>query len=369
VKASQYVSTVPIPLFATSNERYVPLLKERAAAVIEGGQYILGPEVEAFEREFADYLGVEHCVGVGNGTDALSLALRALGVEPGDEVVMPSFTFYATAEAAVNVGAVPVFCDIDPATFCVTRETVERACGPRTRAIIAVHLFGNVAPVPELRELGIPVLEDAAQAAGATLSGIHAGALGDAATYSFYPSKNLPGIGDGGAVTTNDAAVANAVRRLRFHGSRDKQSFVDVGYNSRLDELQAAALRVYLPELDRWSEARKAVARLYDEEGLGELVALPRAVDGVEPVYHLYVVRSSGADALIEALRAADIEARAYYRVPVHLQPPMLRYGGAQLDLPGTAEAARDNLAIPMGTSLEPEAVRAVVAACRDFLG
>jgi dTDP-3-amino-3,4,6-trideoxy-alpha-D-glucose transaminase len=360
---------MPVPLFASNHERYTPALQQRLAQVIESGRYILGPEVRAFEQEFADYLGAAHCVGVANGTDAITLALRALGVKPGDEVVMPSFTFYATAEAAVNAGAVPVFCDIDPETFCVTRETVERAITPRTTAIIAVHLFGNVAPVPELMELGLPVLEDAAQAAGATLGERMAGALGSAATFSFFPSKNLFCLGDGGAVTTNDADVAARVQRLRFHGSEDKQTFVDVGYNSRLDELQAAALRVLLPELDGWNGARREAAKAYADGGLGELVALPRPVDGAGPVYHLYVVRSDRIDELAKALGAAGVESRSYYRVPVHLQPAMAEWGGAGLELPGTELAARENLALPMGSDLGGDAVAEVVAACKASLG
>jgi len=266
---------MPVPLFASSHDRYAPALRERLGAVIDSGRYILGPEVEAFEQEFADYLGAQHCVGVANGTDALTIALKALGVQPGDEVVMPSFTFYATAEAAVNAGAVPVFCDIDPSTYCVTAETVERAITPRTKAIVVVHLFGNVAPVEELRRFGLPILEDAAQAAGASLDGRMAGALGDAATFSFFPSKNLFCMGDGGAITTNAPDVAARARRLRFHGSEDKQTFVDVGFNSRLDELQAAALRVFLPELDAWNAARRAVADGYAEAGLGDFLQLP----------------------------------------------------------------------------------------------
>ncbi|HKR98400.1 MAG TPA: DegT/DnrJ/EryC1/StrS family aminotransferase, partial [Candidatus Dormibacteraeota bacterium] len=244
-----------------------------------------------------------------------------------------------------------------------------RAITPRTKAIIAVHLFGNVAPVPELLELGLPVLEDAAQAAGATLDGVKAGALGHAATFSFFPSKNLFCLGDGGAVTTSDPEVAARVRRLRFHGSEDKQSFVDVGYNSRLDELQAAALRVFLPELDGWNGARRSAAAAYEAQRLGELVALPRPVDGADPVYHLYVVRSPHADELGAALEAAGIGARSYYRVPTHLQKSMERWGGPGLDLPGTDAAARENLAIPMGTNLGEEAVAQVVAACQAAIG
>jgi dTDP-3-amino-3,4,6-trideoxy-alpha-D-glucose transaminase len=355
---------VSVPLFATSLDRHLPQLTERLAEVAAGGRYILGPEVEAFERELADFLGVKHCVGVGNGTDAITIALRALGVGPGDEVVCPSFTFYATVEATVSAGATPVYCDVDPRTFCVTAETVKAAITPRTKAIVAVHLFGNVAPMDELRELGLPVLEDAAQAIGARLNGKRAGGLGDAATFSFFPSKNLPCLGDGGAVATNDDDVAHAIRRLRFHGSDDKQTFVEVGYNSRLDELQAAVLRVLLPELDGWNAARRAAAHAYAREGLGELVELPQPVDGAEHVHHLYVVRHDHADELAAALGQSQIGARGYYRTPIHRQPATARYAPPGLDLPGTEEAARTHLALPMGPELSEDQVREVVAAC-----
>jgi dTDP-4-amino-4,6-dideoxygalactose transaminase len=338
-----------VPLFATSLAPYNDRLAEAIARVIPTRQFILGPEVEAFEREFAAYLGVKHCVGVANGTDALTISLRALGVRPGDEVVMPSFTFYATAEAAINAGAKPVFCDIDLDTFCVTAETVRRALTARTKAIVPVHLFGNVAPVPELRELGLPVLEDAAQAAGAALDGVKAGALGDAATFSFFPSKNLPGLGDGGAITTDDDEVAETARTLRFHGSRDKVTFVEVGYNSRLDSVQAAALRVLLPELDGWNARRREVAAAYERLGLGEHAALPRVTNGAKHVYHLYVVRA-------ESLPLG----RGYYRVPVHRQPAI----ASDVELPATEEAARTNVALPMGPELTEDQVRTVVQAC-----
>jgi dTDP-3-amino-3,4,6-trideoxy-alpha-D-glucose transaminase len=338
-----------VPLFATSLAPYNERLAEAIARVIPTRKFILGPEVEAFEREFAAYLGVKHCVGVANGTEALTIALRALGVRPGDEVVMPSFTFYATAEAAINAGAKPVFCDIDLDTFCVTAETVRPALSPRTKAIVPVHLFGNVAPVPDLRELGLPILEDAAQAAGAALAGVKAGALGDAATFSFFPSKNLPGLGDGGAITTSDDEVADRARTLRFHGSRDKSTFVEVGYNSRLDSLQAAALRVLLPELDGWNARRRDAATAYERLGLGEHAALPRATDGADHVYHLYVVRA-------ESLPLG----RGYYRVPVHRQPAI----AADVELAATEEAARTNVALPMGPELTEEQVRTVVQAC-----
>lgn len=358
-----------VPLFATSLEPHLPRLTERIAAVVEGGRYILGPEVEAFERELAGHLGVAHAVGVANGTDAITIALRALGIGPGDEVVCPSFTFYATVEATVSAGATPVYCDVDPQTMCVTPETVKAAIGPRTKAIVAVHLFGNVAPIAELRELGLPVLEDAAQATGARRGGVRAGALGDAATFSFFPSKNLPCLGDGGAVVTDDDDVARAVRRLRFHGSDDKRTFVDVGYNSRLDEIQAAALRVLLPELDGWNAARRAAAGAYERHGLGEHVALPVVAGDVEHVHHLYVVRHERAGALAEALGDRGIGARGYYRTPIHRQPATARYAPAGLELPGTDEAARTHLALPMGPELTDEQVREVVAACAAAAG
>src|SRR3954447_8045532 len=290
-----------VPLFDTTT----PLAPLRAridaaiAGVLDSGRFILGPEVTAFEAEFAAYCGARHAVGVANGTDALTIALRALGVGPGDEVVVPSFTFYASAEAIPPTGARPVFCDVDPDTFCVTPETVRTAMTPRTKAVVVVHLFGNVAPVAEIEALGVPVVEDAAQAAGTTTEHGRPGALGTLATFSFYPSKNLPAFGDGGAVTTRDAALAERLKMLRFHGSRDKQTFELVGHNSRLDELQAGILRVLLPHLDAWSDGRRAAARAYAEAGLGELVALPEPTPGSSPAWHLYVVRNERADALL----------------------------------------------------------------------
>jgi dTDP-3-amino-3,4,6-trideoxy-alpha-D-glucose transaminase len=338
-----------VPLFATSLAPYHDRLTEATDRVVRSGRYILGPEVAAFESEFAAYLGVEHCIAVANGTDALTIALRALGVGPGDEVVMPSFTFYATAEAAIVAGATPVFCDIDPDTFCVTADTVKAVLTPRTKAIVPVHLFGNVAPVPELRELGVPVVEDAAQAAGASLDGVKAGALADAATFSFFPAKNLPCLGDGGAIVTGDDRVAELARLLRFHGSMDKQTFTEVGYNSRLDEMQAAVLRVLLPELDGWNERRRAAAAAYERLGLAEHARPPASIDGARHVYHLYVVRA-------ERLPIG----RGYYRVPVHRQPAI----GSAVELPATEEAARTNHALPMGIDLTEEQIGEVVAAC-----
>src|ERR1700727_665714 len=216
-----------VPLFDTATPLQ-PLREELRAAVervLDSERYILGPEVSFFEQEFAAHCGAEHAVGVANGTDAITIALRAMGVGPGDEVIVPSFTFYASAEAIPPTGATPVFCDIDPSTYCVTAETVKAALTPRTKAVIAVHLFGNIAPIAEIEALGVPVLEDAAQALGSRAASGRPGSLGKLATFSFYPSKNLGAFGDGGAVTTSDSALAQRVRSLRFHGSRDKVTF------------------------------------------------------------------------------------------------------------------------------------------------
>lgn len=348
------VAALPVPLFASSLDEYQPRIAEKLAEVARSGRYILGPEVRAFEEAFASYIGVRHCIGVANGTDALTIALRAAGVRPGDDVVLPSFTFYATAEATVVAGARPVFCDVDPTTFCVTRETVAAAMTSRTKAIVPVHLFGNVAPVDELREFGVPIVEDAAQAVGARLDGRRAGSLGTAATFSFFPSKNLPCLGDGGAIVTDDDDVAALARRLRFHGSEDKRTFTEVGYNSRLDELQAAVLSLLLPELDGWNERRRAAAAAYERLGLGDHAKLPRPSEGAEHVYHLYVVRNERLEGI----------GTGYYRVPTHLQPAMREWGADSLDLPGTREAARTNVALPMGKDLTEEQVEEVVRAC-----
>jgi dTDP-4-amino-4,6-dideoxygalactose transaminase len=364
---------VSIPLFAT-RAALEPLLGEvgeRQRAVLESGRYVLGPEVEAFETEFAAYLGARHCVGVANGTDALTIALRALGVKPGDEVVVPALTFYATAEGVVNAGAAPVFCDVDPGTLGMSAATAEAAIGDRTAALLPVHLFGNPAPMAELLELaearGLRVLEDAAQAAGASLGGRKAGALGDAGTFSFFPSKNLGGFGDGGAIVTDDDAVAASARLLRAHGSEDKRIHTEIGYNSRLDELQAAALRVLLPHLDEWTAARRRAAAAYADAGLGDVVGLPVETVGGKSCYHLYVVRTEERDRLAAGLAAAGIGARAYYTTPLHRQPALERYGRGEP--PREADrAAGDALALPMGPALSPGQAREVAGAVAEVL-
>jgi len=356
-----------VPLFDTSTPLAALRGELRAAIdrVLDSERYILGPEVSAFEAELAAYCGAAHAVGVANGTDAITIALRALGVGPGDEVVVPSFTFYASAEAIPPTGATPVFCDVDAETYCVTAETVHAALTPRTKAVIAVHLFGNLAPVAEIEALGVPVLEDAAQAAGSRSEAGRAGALGTAATFSFFPSKNLGCFGDGGMITTSDSDIADNCRTLRFHGSRDKVSYEQVGYNSRLDELQAAILRVQLPYLDEWADGRRRAGAHYADAGLGEVVGLPKPVGGSSPAWHLYVVRHREVERLEAALGAAGIGHKAYYRTPVHRQPPM-RAWGEHAVLPATDNLAATHLAIPMSPVLTREQVDEVVSAARN---
>lgn len=345
--------------------QYAPLLdelKERLGAVLESGRFILGPEVRAFEQEAAAYLGAGDAVGVANGTDALVLVLEGLGIGPGDEVICPAFTFYASAEAVSRTGATPVFCDIDPATLNLDPDDVAARVGERTRAILAVHLFGRPAALG-LLPAGPLVVEDAAQAFGAEVEGRRAGSVGVAGTFSFFPTKNLFGLGDGGLVCTSDQGVAGRVRLLRFHGSRDKELFEEVGTNSRLDEIQAAALRLFLPRLDGWNAARREAAERYARLGLGELCELPRDEPG--HVYHMYVVRSPERDRIAAALRAADIGCATYYTTPLHLQPVYATLGYRPGSLPETERAARETIALPLWAGITAAQQEEVVSTIR----
>ncbi|HEU0337336.1 MAG TPA: DegT/DnrJ/EryC1/StrS family aminotransferase [Gaiellaceae bacterium] len=320
----------------------IPELKERFADVLDSGRFIFGPEVEAFEREAAAYLDVPHAIGVANGTDALVLALEAIGVGRGDEVVCPAFTFYATAEAIARLGATPVFADIDPVTLNLDPEDAAARVTPRTKAIVPVHLFGRPAPLADLAALGLPLVEDAAQAFGA--EGV--AGTGVCSTFSFFPTKNLFALGDGGLVGCRDDDVAATVRKLRFHGSRDKQTFELVGVNSRLDAIHAAALRVFLPHLAGWNASRREAAARYAELGLGDAVGLP--LDEPGHVYHMFVVRSPDRARIAERLREAGIASASYYVVPLHLQPALAYLGWQPGSLPETERAAAENLALPM---------------------
>ncbi|TMJ97832.1 MAG: DegT/DnrJ/EryC1/StrS family aminotransferase [Actinobacteria bacterium] len=348
--------------------QYAPLLpelKDRIAEVLDSGQFILGPNVAAFEEEAAAFLGVRECVGVANGTDALVLVLDALGIGPGDEIVCPSFTFFATAEAILQRGATPVFADVDGATLNLDPADAAARVGERTRAILPVHLFGRPAQLAGL-PAALPLVEDAAQAFGATAGEARAGSLGAVATFSFFPTKNLFGLGDGGLVATSDSELAERVRLLRFHGSRDKQRFELVGYNSRLDEIQAAALRLFLPHVDAWNAARREAAARYAELGLGELCELPEDEPG--HVYHMYVIRTHERDRVIDALKAAEIGCAAYYRTPLHLQPALAGLGQIEGTLPETERAAAENLALPLWAGIAREQQQRVVETVRKAL-
>jgi dTDP-4-amino-4,6-dideoxygalactose transaminase len=358
---------VAIPL-TDVKAQYLPLrdeVLERIAEVLDGGQFILGTNVRAFERESADYLGVASAVGVANGTDAIVLVLDALGIGPGDEVVCPSYTFYATAEAIARLGATPVFADIDPATLDLDPAHVAGRLTPRTKAILAVHLYGRPARL-DLFPDAVPVVEDAAQAFGATLAGKRVGGIGRAATFSFYPTKNLFGLGDGGLVTTGDAELAERVRLLRFHGSRDKERFEAIGYNSRLDEVQAAALRLFLHHVDEWNAARRAAVARYEQLGLGELCELPRDEPG--HVYHVYCVRTRERDRVATALRAQEIACATYYSTPLHLQPSFASLGYGKGSLPETERAAAETIALPLWPGITADQQQQVVECVRSAL-
>ena len=355
---------MPIPL-TDVRAQYAPLLDElkaRIAGVLDSGHFILGPEVKAFEEEAARFLGAGEAMGVANGTDALVIVLDALGVGPGDEVICPSFTFYATAESVARRGATPVFADIDPVTLNLDPQSVAANVTERTKAILPVHLFGRPLDVAALPDAA-PVVEDAAQAFGAAVGDRRAGSLGAAATFSFYPTKNLFGLGDGGLVTTAETELGERVRLLRFHGSRDKQTFEAVGYNSRLDELQAAALRIFLRHVDEWNAGRRAAAARYAGLGLGEVCELPADEPG--HVYHMYVVRTSERERLTAALDQADIGWAAYYTTPLHLQPALAGLGYSEGDLPDTERAARETLALPLWPAITREQQERVVECLR----
>ncbi len=348
----------PIPLVdvKAQYEPLLPRIREAIDGVLASGEFILGPNVAAFEREAASYLGVSEGIGVANGTDALVVVMDALGIGAGDEVICPAFTFYATAEAIARRGATPVFADVDLATMNLDPEDVAARVTPRTKAIIAVHLFGRPAPTREFTGLGVPVIEDAAQAFGSP----EIGRDGVASTFSFYPTKNLFCIGDGGLVTTDDTGLADRVRMLRFHGSRDKVDFELLGYNSRLDELQAAVLRVFLGELDRWIALRREAATRYAELGLGAACELPEDEPG--HAYHLFVCRSPERDRIRSALGEAGIGSAVYYVTPLHLQPALAYLGYAQGSLPVTEQLARENFSVPLWAGLDAGTQERVVS-------
>lgn len=358
-------------------EQYAGLreeLLEAARRVMDSGVVITGPENKAFEAEFAAAMGAKHCVGVSNGTDAIELALKACGVGPGDEVVVPAFTFIATASAVSSIGAKPVFADVDPKTFTLTPEALEKALTPKAKAVVPVHLFGWPADMDALlalaRRKGLKVVEDCAQAHGALYKGKSIGPLGDAGTFSFYPSKNMGALGDAGAVVTDDEALAAKVRSIRDAGRAAGERYLHAfpGRNARLDELQAAFLRVKLKRLAAWNEAREQAARLYRKELAGLPVTLPPEPQaGMRHVYHLFVIRAERRDQLSEHLTKAGVGNAVYYPVPLHLQPAFKDAGFKEGSFPVSERACREVLALPMYPELGPERALRVAREVRRF--
>ena len=339
--------------------------------VFEGGHYINGPNVKALETEIASYIGTAHAVGLNSGTDALHLALRALDVGPGDEVITTPFTFVATTEAIGIVGATPVFVDIDPVTFNMDPTLIEAAITPRTKVILPIHLYGHPAPMREILAIaskhGLAVVEDCAQAIGAAIEGQRVGSFGDVGAFSFFPSKNLGAYGDGGMVTTNRTELADRMRSLRAHGGRVKYHHEELGVNSRLDEVQAAVLRVKLPHLDSWIANRRANAAWYSQN-LGADVATPAETPGTLHAYHQYTIRVAQRERVQKQLADAGIQTMVYYPVPLHLQEVHAALGGKAGDFPHSERAALEVLSLPMFPELKPEAREAVRAAVANAL-
>src|SRR3954469_23750549 len=364
---------MPVPLLDLQGQ-YAPLREEILAAVArvcDSQRFIGGAEVEAFEREIAGYIGVPHAIGLSSGTDALLVALMALGIGPGDEVITPTFSFFATAGAVSRVGATPKFVDVDRLTCNVDPDAVKSAIGRRTRAMIPVHLYGQCADMDPILELGrrsnVTVIEDAAQAIGATCRGRQAGSMGKIGCFSFFPSKNLGAFGDAGLLTTTDDALAHEVRLLRNHGAEPKYYHKRIGGNFRLDALQAAVLRVKLPHLERWSEMRRANADRYDglfrDSAVADRVTLPARAPDRNHIFNQYVVRVPNRDAVRAHLERAGIGSEIYHPVPFHLQDCFTPLGYRKGAFPAAEAAAAETLALPIYGELTESQQRAVVDA------
>ena len=348
-------------------------LMDAAGRVLDSARFILGPEGEALEQDLAKHVGVAHAIGVASGTDALRLALAAVGVGPGDEVITTAFSFVASASTIVMAGATPVFVDIDPATFALEAEGVARAITPRTRAIVPVHLYGHAAAIDRIAELGrahgVAVVEDAAQAIGATYAGRPLGAWGDAACLSFYPTKNLGACGDAGMILTNRSDLAERLRRLRHHGDGGRYRHLELGYSSRLDDLQAALLRVKLGRLEAWTAARRRIAARYHDALAGLPLTLPIEREPARHVYHLYTVRHRQRDALAKTLSQLGVGTAVHYPIAVPGQP---MFGlPAERQWPEATRASREVLSLPCYAELTDDevnqATRAVRTACEGL--
>lgn len=366
----------PVPLLDLEAQ-YRPIREAVLAAitrVCDSQRFIMGPEVEGLEKELASYLGVRDAVTVSSGTDAILAALMALGIGPGDEVITSTYSFFATAGCVARVGATPVFVDIDPVTYNIDPEAIRRALSTKTKAIIPVHLYGLCADMDPIqaiaREAGVPVIEDAAQAIGATYNGRQAGSMGTVGCFSFFPSKNLGAFGDGGLVTTNDDAIAHKVRLIRNHGAEPKYFHKIVGANFRCDAIQAAVLRVKLPHLAGWTEARRANAatynRLFAESGLGDRITLPVEPAGRHHIFNQYVVRVPQRDTVRAAMAERGVSTEIYYPVPFHLQECFAYLGHRRGDFPAAEAAADSTVALPIYGELTIEQQHAVVGALAD---
>jgi len=346
-------------------------INEAIQQVLVDGQYIMGPNVKELEREIANYTGTRFAVGVGNGTDALVLVLKALGIGPGDEVITTPFTFFASAEGISQVGAVPVFVDIDPKTYCMNIDLIREKISSRTKAIIPVHLFGHpvdMEPLMEIaRQYGIKIIEDACQAIGALYHGQPVGSFGDAACFSFFPTKNLGGYGDGGMVVTNNEELYEKIKLLRVHGSYKKYHHSFVGYNSRMDELQAAILRVKFRYLEEWTEKRRAIAAKYRQLLENTSVVLPVELKDCRHVYHLFVLRCEKRDELMQYLAGKGIHTAVYYPVPLHLQEVYKDMGFKPGDFPEAEKASRQALAIPHYPELDEGRMEYIAKAINEF--
>jgi len=359
--------------FLDLNSPYLELKEELDSAyqrVMESGWYILGKEVEAFESEFAAYCETNYCIGVANGLDALHLIVRAYGIGPGDEVIVPANTYIATWLAVTHAGATPVPVEPDEGTYNIDPTRIEAAITPRTKAIMVVHLYGQTADMDQInaiaRKHGLKVIEDCAQAHGARYKGRRVGSLGDAAGFSFYPGKNLGAIGDGGAVTTNDPELAERIRVLRNYGSQIKYHNEVVGFNSRLDELQAALLRVKLTKLDEWNERRRHVAAKYMQGLSGQQqLTLPHVPEWAEPVWHLFVVRHAQRDALQMALVEAGIGTVIHYPIPPHLQLAYVGLNWDKGDFPLSELMAKEVISLPMGPHMYDAQVSQVITSLK----
>ena len=359
---------IPLVDLHAQYETIQPQILAALSAALDGMHLTLGPNVTAFEEEFAAYCGVRFCIGAGSGTDALVLALWAAGIGPGDEVILPAHTFIATAEAVTIAGGRPVIVDVEPVSRCLDPAGLEAAIGERTRAVIPVHIHGQMADLdailPIARRHGLLVIEDAAQAHGAELRGRRAGGVGDIGCFSFYCSKNLGAYGEAGAVTTNDAEIARRLRLLRDHGQSGRYQHVTFGTNSRLDELQAAILRVKLPYLDEWNDARRRHAARLNASLAGSGLELPQEGSGRRHVYHHYAVLSPDRDRLQAALTRAGIGTGIHYPTPLHLQPPYHALGYGEGGLPVSERIAASILSLPMYAELTGEQVERITAAC-----